>query len=489
MGEKWRYAGWFALILLLNGCEITRAPELAPEHYVSRSVEQPWTPPAAESAAYKPAPITPAGLQAFSEQGIQNDRVYELSDLIDLALSHNPDTRVAWEQARAQAAAWAVTRANYYPKLSTETDFEYSRELFPIGGATARIKVAQITPTIQMTYTLLDFGRRRAESATAAAQLAAANFAFNRRMQDVVFGAERYFFSLAAARAAVDAARQNLELARTDDDAVAKRVDHGLATKPELLLSRQRVAQAEYDVANAELLVEDAQANLATSLGLPANLRLRVAGLEHEAVPSGLNGQVDDLIQRAIASRPDLAANVATVRASKAQVEGARSEFMPEIDASGFYGEQNWSYTFNNEPQVTTNTPQYSALLALKWNIFTGFSRINTVREDEARERASQAELESREIAVVAEVWRAYYEFQSLRKRYEYAKALLAASDESYRALIDTYRQGLSTIVELLSAERDLANARYTMIQATADLLTASAATAYAVGVIEVPKP
>ncbi len=306
-------------------------------------------------------------------------------------------------------------------------------------------------------------------------------------MQEVVFGAERFFYALAASRAAVEAAHQNLELARTDDDAVAKRVDHGLATKPELLLSRQRVAQAEYDVANAELLVEDAQASLALALGIPANQRIRVAGLEHQMVPVELDGKLDELIQQSIRSRPDLAANVAAVRANKAEVARAHAEFMPEIDVFGSYGEQNWGYTFNNGPQINANLPEYSALLALKWNIFTGFSRVNSVREAEAHQRASEAELRSQELTAIAEVWRAYYEFQSSRKRYDYAKALLEASNESYRALIDTYRQGLSTIVELLSAERDLANARYTMIQSTADLLTASAATAYAVGAIEIP--
>jgi len=61
-------------------------------------------------------------------------------------------------------------------------------------------------------------------------------------------------------------------------------------------------------------------------------------------------------------------------------------------------------------------------------------------------------------------------------------KRLTISSQESYDALLDTYRQGLSTIVELLSAEGDLANARYTMVRSTADLLTASAATAFAVG-------
>ncbi len=477
-----------ALILAANGCnEITRAPELSPDHYVAPSVNQSWSPPNSEARSYVPPQLSPVVPQPTSVRTGQSGQVYSLGDLINLALSSNPDTRVAWEQARAQAAAWAITRAQYYPKISTETDFEYSRVLFQVPGSTGRIKTAQITPLVELTYTLLDFGRRKSENAVARDQLAIANFTFNRQLQEVVFGAERFFYALAASRAAVEAAHQNLELARTDDDAVAKRVDHGLATKPELLLSRQRVAQAEYDVANAELLVEDAQASLALALGIPANQRIRVAGLEHQMVPVELDGKLDELIRQSIRSRPDLAANVAAVRANEAEATRARAEFMPEIDVLGSYGEQNWGYIFNNGHQINANTPEYSALLALKWSIFTGFSRVNSLREAEAHKRASEAELRSRELTAVTEVWRAYYEFQSSRKRYNYAKALLAASGESYRALIDTYRQGLSTIVELLSAERDLANARYTMIQSTADLLTASAATTYAVGAIQIP--
>ena len=415
------------------------------------------------------------------------DAAYSLAGLIDLALTHNPQTRVAWEQARTDAAAWGRVRAEYYPKVSAETDFQYSRQLFQTPGVNGRIKTAQITPMVELTYTLLDFGRRRADSDAAREELASANFTFKRKMQDVVFDTQRYFYALAAAHASVIAARQNLDLARTDDDAVGQRVDRGLATRPELLLSRQRVAQAEYDVANAELFVREAQANLALSMGIAASDTIEVDGLEHQNVPTTLAGQVDELIDQAIRSRPDLAAAVATVRAGNAGIRRVRAAFMPEADVEGIYGDQNWGYTFNAALQIQANMPQYSALLALRWDLFTGFSRINAVREAEAVERASAADLQSRELATIAEVWRAYYEFQSSRKRYEFAKALISASQESYDALLDTYRQGLSTIVELLSADRDLANARYTIIQSTADLLTASAATVHAVGAV--PKP
>ncbi|HLW70511.1 MAG TPA: TolC family protein [Candidatus Binataceae bacterium] len=475
-----------ALALTLGGCgEVPRLPELTPDSYVASSVTQQWS--AAGTTSHAPDTIGGASLAASPPVRDRSDSPYSLAELIDVALTHNPETRVAWEQARADAAAWGRVRAAYYPKVATETDFEYSRTIFQIGGGNGRIKTAQITPMVELTYTLLDFGRRRASSDAAREQLAAANFSFNRAMQEVVFNTERFFYALAAAKAAVQAAHRNLELARTDDDAVSQRVAHGLATRPELLLSRQRVAQAEYDVANAELSVEEAQANLALSLGIAANDAIEVNGLAHQQIPTTLAAQVDDLINQAIVTRPDLAAAVATVRAGDASIRRARSEFMPEVDILGNYGEQNWGYTFNAAPQIQGNLPQYTALLALKWDVFTGFSRLNAVREAEANRRERAATLQSRELAAIAEVWRAYYEFQSSRKRYDFARALLSASQESYDSLLDTYRQGLSTIVELLSADRDLANARYTMIQSTADLLTASAAAAYAVGAVPMP--
>jgi outer membrane protein len=114
--------------------------------------------------------------------------------------------------------------------------------------------------------------------------------------------------------------------------------------------------------------------------------------------------------------------------------------------------------------------------------VFTGFHRLNEDRRTEADRAAQRESVRSLELQTIAEVWRSYYDFQTAVKRYEFAQALLAAAQEAYDDNIETYRQGLSTIVELLTADRDLANARFTMIQSTADVLTSSAAVANAVG-------
>ncbi len=107
--------------------------------------------------------------------------------------------------------------------------------------------------------------------------------------------------------------------------------------------------------------------------------------------------------------------------------------------------------------------------------------------EAQADREVARAELRTLEIEAIAQVWRAYYEFESSLSKYDYAESLLAATQESYDANLETYREGLSTIVELLTAERDLANARYTIIQSKAELLTAYAAVAYAAGAVRNP--
>ena len=49
---------------------------------------------------------------------IESDKTYSLAELIDLAEAHNPETRVAWENARAQAAALGIARSELYPTLT-----------------------------------------------------------------------------------------------------------------------------------------------------------------------------------------------------------------------------------------------------------------------------------------------------------------------------------------------------------------------------------
>jgi len=50
-------------------------------------------------------------------------------------------------------------------------------------------------------------------------------------------------------------------------------------------------------------------------------------------------------------------------------------------------------------------------MLTLRWDIFTGFKRLNDLRRAEADREVARAELKTLEIEAISQVWRACYEF------------------------------------------------------------------------------
>ena len=468
------------IVGILQGCaSVGDRPELYPDKWAPQHQEQQWSGPPVGTP-----PAQPASAEPLSPATVQSDRAYELPVLVDIALHNNPETQRTWSTAKAAAARFGAAQAPYYPQVSYASDSGYTRTILELPGAYGELKQWQTDPTLIMTWTLLDFGRREASSDSARHQLFAANLLFNRSIQDVIFNTETAFYVLDAAESGVSAAEKNLQLAETDFDAVKQRVDLGLATQPALLLAKARGAQSQFDLANARLMVHDAQAQMAVALGVPADPPVKLVGLENQPIPPQLNRSVEELIAEARRERPDLAASFAGVRASEADVRQARSQFFPTVGLSSGYGENLWNFTFSGPPTTQVGQPQYSALLTLKWDLFTGFKRLNDLRTAQEENKVARAELKAKEIDIIAEMWRAYFELESSRSKYSYAQSLVSASQESYDANLETYRQGLSTIVELLTAERDLANARYTLIASKAELLTAYAAVIHAGGAI-----
>ncbi len=471
-------------LLAIGGC--TRSAEqveLNPNAWAPPMVEREWSPPPKSRAMVGSATETVAlSDMPSSERG----RPLGLGELISFALARNPATQRAWKAAQAQAAAAGKARAPYYPVVSAESDNGYQRLVDLVPKHWGVMKTWQSRSIVSLDYDLIDFGRRDAQASSAFNQLMAANLLFNRQVQEVVFNVEKAFYELDAARADVTAAEVTLKLATKDRTNAERRQQNGLATQPEVLLARQREAQAEYDLENARLAVSLAQADLAVALGVRADQAPEVMPLKDQPLPQSLGSDVERLIDAAVRERPDLAAKVSAVRARQADVDLARASFYPTLALTSFYGEEAFRYRLSNPPTptFTAAAPEYGAGLTLKWDLFTGFSRVNSLRQAEAERDAARADLKSAELDVAAGVWRAYYSYLTARRKYDYAEALLTASQSSYDSNVKSYNHGLATIIDLLSAERELAAARYTLIQSKAELLISAAAVTFATGTI-----
>jgi outer membrane protein len=467
---------------MLAGCaDLERRPEIDPDAYAPPAMGREWAPHPQGAARFDLAEeLGPIAQEPPAEPG----RKYNLAELVELALRRNPETRRTWYEARAAAAELGRAQAPYYPLVGLESESGYRRILDLVPKHWGIQKSWQSRNLLSVNYLLLDFGRRDAAARSAQEELLAANFFFNQKVQEVVFNVEQGFYTLDAARADVRSAEVIVRMARTDRIAARKRLDVGLATKPHVLLSEQREAQAEYELQNARLAVTDAQARLAVAIGMQANAAPDIVSLEGQPVPKALGRTVDELIGVALRQRPDLAAKVAALRAAKARVDAAHASLYPTLDATAYYGFHGFNYNLSNPPTLTyySGVPEYAALVTLKWDLFTGFERLNSIRKAQAEREASRAELRTQELDLVGEVWSAYFTFTAALRKYEYAMALLNASQSAYDSNLRSYQHGLASILDLLSAERDLAGARYALIQSKAEVLISAASLSYAIG-------
>ncbi len=416
---------------------------------------------------------------------IDPDKVQGLADLIDLAQRLNPETRRTWEEARAAAARLGRTESAWFPALAATAAAGTSRVVEKAGTNLGAVPVTgpELTPQLQLSWLLLDFGRRSAAVEEAGWQVMAANLTFNRKHQEIAFAVSRSFFALDASRARLAAASTTIEQAVAVAEAVQARLDQGLATRPDLLLAIQERARAAFEVQEAQGLVADARAALAESIGIPPTLPLKVADLTSIALPSELPATVEQLMDRSLVRRPDVAARLAVLRAREAEVKGARARFLPQLRLSGSVGGDLGRYTFGASDPINFTRQTYGAFLNLDWTLFDGFERENRVREAAAERGAAEAELAAIELRAIRQVWQAYTDVKTSLGKREFALALLAASEEAYAATLESYQSaGLATVLDLLAAQRDLARARFTEIQSRADILQSTSALVFAAG-------
>jgi outer membrane protein len=407
---------------------------------------------------------------------------YSLAELIDLAQRHNPETRVAWEQAKARAASLGVARSALFPTVAAIALASTIRQATLIGEYFHRQTLGVFEPTLHVEYLVLDFGGRGGAIDLAKASLLVSDLAFNDTHRKVIFQVASGYYRLLNAEGQREAAEVSLKNAQTVEEDAQNRLNNGLATKPDVLEATAARTQSDFDLQAAVGAEDIARGNLATAMGLPPETAFLVQGINELATPTAMADSVNQDIDRAFAQRPELLAQVARVRAANASIRQARSTYFPTLSFSGdgglarAYGQQDLL------PGTYAQGEVWEVGLQLKWTLFDGTRREHEIAQAEAEKKAAQADIDALRDQVANEVWAAYSNMKTALRQQQAAAALLAASDQSYEAARESYGYGVRNLLDVVSAQKTLAQARSEDIFARTQLLLQSANLAFETG-------
>src|ERR1700692_2191915 len=335
-------------------------------------------------------------------------RTYSLAELIDMAESNNPETRVAWERARAQAASLGVARSELYPTLAAAALSQTSREEIFFGSRFYGQRAQDFEVALDLSYTILDFGARRGRINAAKAQLLATNFAFNDTHRQVIYQVQQAYYRLLSSMGQEDAARASLSNAEAVQRAAEQRLAHGLATQPDVLEARSATAQAEYDLQAILGADEIARGDLATAIGASATTVIQVQSLDQIPSRKSIGDTVNQAISRALEQRPDLMEQVAEIRSDIARVQEARAAYYPALTLNvppaipSLFGLQfpyPWSHTADLVGELRFD---------LQWTVFDGGARKNRVAQAQSDVHAAEARVNVKRNLIADQIWTAY---------------------------------------------------------------------------------
>jgi len=409
-----------------------------------------------------------------------------LADIIDLALKNNPATRSAWLDAKSAAARVGVAQAAFYPRASLDgnasltylnrTDIDLASRLWKDGAS------------VSAGYLIYDFGGRNASEEAAFNTLAAANWTQNRTIQDTILGTQKAYYLYLASKSLRDTRIKALERGDLALKTAQARNAAGVATIADVLSTQTAYSQARLALETANGAIEITRGSLAVAMGLPSNLKFDVEPLPDTTVYRNIEDEVENLIAKALTLRPDLLAARAQSAAAWSLAKRAELDSMPTISLSASSG-ISW-LSFNDAAVTKTNGDRredsFFTGVGITFPLFTGYAQ--TYNQKRAKLDAESAEERSKGLEQVAvnQVFTAYHSLRTASLKVLVIEDLIKSAVRSEEVAYGRYHEGVGTILDLVTAQAALVDARTQAIQARWEWHTALAQLAHDTGVLDI---
>lgn len=399
-----------------------------------------------------------------------------LSELIDLALIHNPKTQLSWQRVRAAKARKGKAQSSYYPDVNFHGSI--GREKTPSATTKTSFYQSLYQASVDMSYTLLDFGGRKWKNENASALLRSARHMHEQVFQDVIQQVKTDYFDFLYQVALKKARIEDKQTARLAFEIADAKYEGGVGDRSDIAVAKTQYCATISKLTEQEYRVQTAYSRLIADIGFPFETKLNLQSFEDRPDVEREIKSAESLVALAMHKRPDLKSLQDRVNAGKANVNYQRAQNYPKFSAHASVGEN-----YTTSPLHFADS-SFSARVELSFPLFSGFYYRNKTKEAQANMRFAKASLEEKEIEIIRTVLDAQNGVQSAADRYRSTRDFLDAAMSSYEITLSKYRAGTVPLLNLSQAISALADARSDHIEATKDWYVFLTDLGYATGIL-----
>jgi outer membrane protein TolC len=299
-------------------------------------------------------------------------------------------------------------------------------------------------------FTALKIARLYKEYSAAGSQAARAN---------VVYTAERLFYTNALARAQLEVQQRALDAADRNLDVVEQKYSQGVVSEFEVLRARVEHQNILPLIIQAEGKVELSEKRLKSFLGIDLNADIEIIDVQEADTSLAGLPALPSLTGTALDRRPEMVQADRLTGITEKAIKVAGAERWPEINAVGAF---DWSAASDDFTLRENNSKSWTAGVTLHFPIFTGGRVRGDVAEAKADHRQAVLAHDQMRDDVSLEVEEAYINLLQSKKSLDAQSATIASAEEGLKIANVRYDSGVGTQLEVLSAQTALTQARET---------------------------
>jgi outer membrane protein, multidrug efflux system len=380
----------------------------------------------------------------------------QLQDLIHTALKQNYDLQIATERINASRAQVAITRSSLFPQVQGAGNFAGGKsQFFPL-------KANLLELAADVSFQLDFFGQLRRATEAARAQLLATENGQRTVTLTLVSDVASAYFSLLQLDLELQITKDTVETQEGSVKLTSLRLDHGVATKLDVLQAQQVLDTANAQIPDLQRQIGQEEDAINILLGnypgpVKRGLKLPEQFIPPE-VPAGLPSSL-------LARRPDIRQAEQFLVAANAQIGVAKAAFFPQISLTGSGGGAfGRSSSFSSLMGSQTAIWSYGA--SVSQPIFTGGALTGGLHLAESQHEQALTAYKQAIQRAFGDVSDALIGYQELREVRVQQQQVVADLAESVRLSVMRYRGGTTTYLEVLDGQRSLFSAELTLAQA-----------------------
>ena len=297
-------------------------------------------------------------------------------------------------------------------------------------------------------WTVLDF--HSINNIQAATQnVKAAQFTYRDARDTVVLAVGANYLLTIAQESRVTATEAEFKTAQALYQLAADQETAGLAPQIDTLRARVQLQAQQQAVIQAENDLEKQRIALSRVIGLPVQQKFRLVNrVPYHPLPEM---ELEGAYERALQTRPDYQAALASLRAAQLSREAAWKQRLPSIGLAGEYG------VLGTTPD--TMAPNWSAAATLRIPIFQGGKVEADVQQADAILKQRQAQVDNLRGRIEQDVQDALLDLKAAAQQVEVASLGLDLAQQALGQSQDRFAAGVTNNVEVVQAQQQLASA------------------------------